>query len=137
MNLNMSENLEQRVKCLETQNRRLSLALNELQSKLESLQRILATASVQPMSSSNPVTTAKAERLNNPLIPESLNKTLSVISQKRNGMITSDDVSKVTGRSRHLESGYLCRLYEKHLVDRNRVGKKVYYSVSTIIDRKN
>jgi len=133
----MTETLERRVKCLETQNKHLSLALNELQSKLESLQGVIAAASVHPMSSNTLVTTAKTEKSDNPLIPDCLKKTLSAVSQRPNGMVTSDDVSKATGRSRHLESGYLCRLYEKQLVDRNRVGKKVYYSVSTISNWKS
>jgi DNA-binding transcriptional ArsR family regulator len=43
------------------------------------------------------------------------------------------EISKLTGRSRNLESMYLKRLYSAGLVDRTREGRKVKYK---IVDKK-
>ena len=61
------------------------------------------------------------------LLPDHLRKT--VVALTRYGEATADDVARITGRARPLESSYLNQLVRmKHLMKRKR-GRKVYFSI--------
>jgi len=60
-------------------------------------------------------------------IPDHLRQTL-VVAQKL-GMTTSEDVAEQTGRAKSLESSYLNQLARASLLKKQRLGRKVYFSL--------
>lgn len=60
-------------------------------------------------------------------LPDHLRKT--ALSLIKLGSAMADDVAKKTGRARAIESAYLNQLVRMEHVWRNRVGKRVYFSV--------
>ncbi|GAI16704.1 unnamed protein product [marine sediment metagenome] len=60
-------------------------------------------------------------------LPDHLRKTALTLIKLGSAM--ADDVAKETGRARAIESAYLNQLVRMEHVWRNRVGKRVYFSV--------
>lgn len=123
-------NIVTRLGELEKQTLRLASAINELQAKIDSIQKDINTASITPLSSrSMNVLASPIVNSETPMIPEPMQRSMDVFLRKHRQSLTSEDVAKATGRSRHLESSYLCRLWEQGFLDRKRIGRKVYYSI--------
>jgi len=60
-------------------------------------------------------------------VPDSIRKSLFAVSDMRS--CTADEVSVVTGRHRSIENKYLNELYRGGWLERERRGKKIYYSM--------
>jgi DNA-binding transcriptional ArsR family regulator len=68
-------------------------------------------------------------------VPDSIRKSLFAVSKLTS--CTADEVSDVTGRHRSIENKYLNELYRAGWLERERKGKKIYYSLSNKVDNKN
>ncbi|WP_407356224.1 hypothetical protein [Methanolobus sp. WCC5] len=68
-------------------------------------------------------------------VPDSIRKSLFAVS--RLNSCTADEVSEITGRHRSIENKYLNELYRAGWLERERVGKKIYYSLGRKVDEKN
>nr|WP_094226545.1 winged helix-turn-helix domain-containing protein [Methanolobus psychrotolerans] len=68
-------------------------------------------------------------------VPDSIRKSLFAVSKLNS--CTADEVSEITGRHRSIENKYLNELYRAGWIERDRKGKKIYYSLSKKIDSKN
>ncbi|WP_406657697.1 hypothetical protein V7O62_03830 [Methanolobus sp. ZRKC2] len=60
-------------------------------------------------------------------VPDSIRKSLFAVSKLE--FCTADEVSLVTGRHRSIENKYLNELYRGGWLERERKGKKIYYSM--------
>ncbi|RLF10699.1 MAG: transcriptional regulator [Thermoprotei archaeon] len=60
-------------------------------------------------------------------LPDHLRKTAMALDKLGEG--TADDVARITGRERAVESGYLNQLARMGYVRKKRVGKKVMFTV--------
>ncbi|KXS40660.1 hypothetical protein HWN40_05150 [Methanolobus zinderi] len=60
-------------------------------------------------------------------VPDSIRKSLFAVSKLES--CTADEVSDVTGRHRSIENKYLNELYRGGWLERERKGKKIYYSM--------
>ncbi|MDK2911761.1 MAG: hypothetical protein PWR29_718 [Methanolobus sp.] len=60
-------------------------------------------------------------------VPDSIRRSLFAVSNLKS--CTADDVSVVTGRHRSIENKYLNELYRGGWLERERKGKKIYYSM--------
>ncbi|MBN2111105.1 MAG: hypothetical protein JW705_08500 [Methanosarcinaceae archaeon] len=60
-------------------------------------------------------------------VPDSIRKSLFAVSKLES--CTADEVSLVTGRHRSIENKYLNELYRGGWLERERKGKKIYYSM--------
>jgi uncharacterized coiled-coil protein SlyX len=129
----MKRDMEKRIGALENQIILMANAINELQSRLELLQRTLTNASndVKPLSVrvSNSVNSQTPSDEETPL-QDVLIQTLNVILNNPDQWVTSERVSAITGRSKNLESSYLHKLSEMNILRRKRIGRKVYYTVA-------
>ena len=67
-------------------------------------------------------------------LPDHLRKTALTLIKL--GRAMADDVARETGRARAIESAYLNQLVRMEYVWRNRVGKRVYFSVEEKEDGK-
>lgn len=61
-------------------------------------------------------------------VPDSIRKSLFAVSKLKS--CTADEVSAITGRHRSIENKYLNELYRAGWLERERKGKKIYYSLS-------
>ncbi|WMW25337.1 helix-turn-helix domain-containing protein [Methanolobus sediminis] len=68
-------------------------------------------------------------------VPDSIRKSLFAVSKLTS--CTADEVSEITGRHRSIENKYLNELYRAGWLERERKGKKIYYSLSKKVDNKN
>jgi predicted transcriptional regulator len=68
-------------------------------------------------------------------VPDSIRKSLFAVSKLTS--CTADEVSDVTGRHRSIENKYLNELYRSGWLERERKGKKIYYSLSKKMDNKS
>ena len=68
-------------------------------------------------------------------VPDSIRKSLFAVSKLNS--CTADEVSEITGRHRSIENKYLNELYRAGWLERERKGKKIYYSLSKKIENKN
>nr|WP_321498066.1 hypothetical protein [uncultured Methanolobus sp.] len=68
-------------------------------------------------------------------VPDSIRKSLFAVSKLTS--CTADEVSDITGRHRSIENKYLNELYRAGWLERDRKGKKIYYSLSKKVDNKN
>ncbi|MBP1910257.1 helix-turn-helix domain-containing protein [Methanolobus bombayensis] len=68
-------------------------------------------------------------------VPDSIRKSLFAVSKLTS--CTADEVSEVTGRHRSIENKYLNELYRAGWLERERKGKKIYYSLSQKVDNKS
>lgn len=68
-------------------------------------------------------------------VPDSIRKSLFAVSKLSS--CTADEVSEITGRHRSIENKYLNELYRAGWLERDRKGKKIFYSLSKRIDNKN
>ncbi|WP_340818005.1 helix-turn-helix domain-containing protein [Methanolobus sp. WCC4] len=68
-------------------------------------------------------------------VPDSIRKSLFAVSKLTS--CTADEVSEITGRHRSIENKYLNELYRAGWLERERRGKKIYYSLSKKADNKN
>jgi DNA-binding transcriptional ArsR family regulator len=68
-------------------------------------------------------------------VPDSIRKSLFAVSKLAS--CTADEVSDITGRHRSIENKYLNELYRAGWLERERKGKKIYYSLSKKVDNKN
>lgn len=68
-------------------------------------------------------------------VPDSIRKSLFAVSKLVS--CTADEVSEITGRHRSIENKYLNELYRAGWLERERRGKKIYYSLSKKADNKN
>jgi DNA-binding transcriptional ArsR family regulator len=68
-------------------------------------------------------------------VPDSIRKSLFAVSKLTS--CTADEVSDVTGRHRSIENKYLNELYRAGWLERERKGKKIYYSLSKKMDNKS
>ena len=68
-------------------------------------------------------------------LPDHLRKTALTLIKL--GRAVADDVAKVTGRARAIESAYLNQLVRMEYVWRKRVGKRVYFSVEKMAESKS
>jgi predicted transcriptional regulator len=68
-------------------------------------------------------------------VPDSIRKSLFAVSKLTS--CTADEVSDVTGRHRSIENKYLNELYRAGWLERERNGKKIYYSLSKKMDNKS
>ena len=60
-------------------------------------------------------------------VPDSIRKSLFAVSKLES--CTADEVSAITGRHRSIENKYLNELYRAGWLERERSGKKIYYSL--------
>lgn len=60
-------------------------------------------------------------------VPDSIRKSLFAVSKLES--CTADEVSGITGRHRSIENKYLNELYRAGWLERERKGKKIYYSM--------
>jgi DNA-binding transcriptional ArsR family regulator len=67
-------------------------------------------------------------------VPDSIRKSLFAVSKLTS--CTADEVSEITGRHRSIENKYLNELYRAGWLERERRGKKIYYSLSKKADNK-
>ncbi len=105
------------------QNKRIDLfeKLANLEKHIEALEsRILKLE----LSSSSQIDDKMAVFLN---VPDSIRKSLFAVSKLES--CTADEVSSITGRHRSIENKYLNELYRAGWLERNRKGKKIYYSM--------
>jgi hypothetical protein len=122
-----------KMRLLEKQVARLAAAINGLQSRVDFLENFTnRQASVETLSFGTAQVGSSVPK--NPVgdvdrIPESMKRTLRTVSKNPRKGVTSEEVAKITGRSKNLESGYLHKLFEAHRLTRKRVGRNVYYSV--------
>jgi len=106
------------------QNKRIDLfeKLANLEKHIEALEsRILK---LELSSSSSQIDDKMAVFLN---VPDSIRKSLFAVSKLES--CTADEVSSITGRHRSIENKYLNELYRAGWLERNRKGKKIYYSM--------
>lgn len=68
-------------------------------------------------------------------VPDSIRKSLFAVSKLTS--CTADEVSEITSRHRSIENKYLNELYRAGWLERERKGKKIYYSLSNKADNKN
>jgi DNA-binding transcriptional ArsR family regulator len=68
-------------------------------------------------------------------VPDSIRKSLFAVSKLTS--CTADEVSEITGRHRSIENKYLNELYRAGWLERERKGKKIYYSLSKKVDNKD
>jgi DNA-binding transcriptional ArsR family regulator len=68
-------------------------------------------------------------------VPDSIRKSLFAVSKLTS--CTADEVSDITGRHRSIENKYLNELYRAGWLERERKGKKIYYSLSKKVESKN
>ncbi len=68
-------------------------------------------------------------------VPDSIRKSLFAVSKLTS--CTADEVSDVTGRHRSIENKYLNELYRAGWLERERKGKKIYYSLSKKMENKS
>jgi DNA-binding transcriptional ArsR family regulator len=68
-------------------------------------------------------------------VPDSIRKSLFAVSKLNS--CTADEVSEITGRHRSIENKYLNELYRAGWLERERKGKKIYYSLTKKIDSKS
>jgi Sugar-specific transcriptional regulator TrmB. len=68
-------------------------------------------------------------------VPDSIRKSLFAVSKLSS--CTADEVSEITGRHRSIENKYLNELYRAGWLERERKGKKIYYSLSKKIESKS
>ncbi|WMW23155.1 helix-turn-helix domain-containing protein [Methanolobus mangrovi] len=68
-------------------------------------------------------------------VPDSIRKSLFAVSKLNS--CTADEVSEITGRHRSIENKYLNELYRAGWLERERKGKKIYYSLSKKIESKS
>ncbi len=68
-------------------------------------------------------------------VPDSIRKSLFAVSRLTS--CTADEVSEITGRHRSIENKYLNELYRGGWLERERKGKKIYYSLSKKMDSKS
>jgi DNA-binding transcriptional ArsR family regulator len=68
-------------------------------------------------------------------VPDSIRKSLFAVSKLTS--CTADEVSEITGRHRSIENKYLNELYRAGWLERERKGKKIYYSLSKKVESKN
>ncbi|MDY0386223.1 MAG: hypothetical protein RBT65_03660 [Methanolobus sp.] len=68
-------------------------------------------------------------------VPDSIRKSLFAVSKLKS--CTADEVSAITGRHRSIENKYLNELYRAGWLERERKGKKIYYSLSNKTDSTN
>ncbi|WP_406661267.1 hypothetical protein V7O66_01725 [Methanolobus sp. ZRKC3] len=101
---------------------------NEVLGKLANLERHIksleARISKLELSSSPRVDDKMAVFLN---VPDSIRKSLFAVSKLE--FCTADEVSNITGRHRSIENKYLNELYRAGWIERERKGKKIYYSL--------
>jgi DNA-binding transcriptional ArsR family regulator len=65
-------------------------------------------------------------------VPDSIRRSLFAVSDMKS--CTADEVSVVTGRHRSIENKYLNELYRGGWLERERKGKKIYYSMKKKIE---
>lgn len=66
-------------------------------------------------------------------VPDSIRKSLFAVSKLES--CTADEVSLVTGRHRSIENKYLNELFRGGWLERERKGKKIYYSMKKKAER--
>ena len=101
---------------------------NDILMKLSHLERYVKSLEARitklELSSSHPMDNKMAVFLT---VPDSIRKSLFAVSRLES--CTADEVSDVTGRHRSIENKYLNELYRSGWLDRERKGKKIYYSL--------
>jgi DNA-binding transcriptional ArsR family regulator len=103
---------------------------NEVLEKLANLERYVESLEARvlklELSSSSHVDDKMAIFLT---VPDSIRKSLFAVSKLES--CTADEVSSITGRHRSIENKYLNELYRAGWLERDRKGKKIYYSMKS------
>jgi uncharacterized coiled-coil protein SlyX len=125
--------IEDRIRTLEGQVGSVTRTLQEVQLDVAALR---AAMDVNP-ERLEPLSQQGLSSRNSELspLPESLQTTLGALSSRGKKGMTADDVSKLTSRSRCLESTYLNRLTSNGYLTRRRIGLKVIYKPSQSIGK--
>jgi len=103
---------------------RLLESLEELEAKTRRILKLLESSAAADSSGGSSGLTELGTLLS---LPDHLRQTL-VVAQKL-GMTTSEDVAERTGRAKSLESSYLNQLARAGFLKKQRVGRKVYFSL--------
>lgn len=121
---------KERLDILEVKVSKLTKVVEDMQRKMEYVQRIVSDKEgVVPLSTSATVAYEDVVDASRASLTPSQQRTLAVAMNASVKGITSQDAAKVTARSINLESAILHKLSLQGFLQRSRVGRKVYYRV--------
>lgn len=105
--------------------RKLLSDLEELEAKTQRILKLLESSA--PGAEPRGQSSGASDMATLLSLPDHLRQTL-MVAQKL-GMATSEDVAKRTGRAKSLESSYLNQLGRAGFLKKQRLGRKVYFSL--------
>ena len=123
----------ERLNQLELRVTQLEKVVNNLCGKIEQMEKWIIPESIHPLSIDQVYDKAQSSDLNiinqNIDLPDAQKKTLIEVA-KVGRKITAEEVKEITRRSLNLESSYLYKLHERGYLERQRIGRRVYYQIN-------
>jgi hypothetical protein len=120
-----------RIKTLEDKVLRVTRVVDDLQRKVEHIQRLVGEQdSMASLSAGTTLMYHENIKTSARLTPSQERTLLATLKAPSKG-VTAQEVAETTGRSMNLESSNLYDLYLRRLLLRTRIGRKVYYIPET------